>query len=285
MPRFVTWNMQWAGTADGRGRAQRSAALARLADAHVLCLQEVACGFPAPGGATIEDGFAAVAAQLPGHQVAAFTPLERRAPDGARQRLGTMICSRYPVLQVLRHSLPWPADPDQPSMPRGALELTLDTPGGLLRVLSVHLEYFSLPQRMAQVARLRELQREAVAQARLAHPGLPGGGPFAAAARAAPALMFGDFNMLPGSPEYARLLAPWLEDTPGLADAWDLAHPGTAHAPTVGLHDGSPAAGPPFTFDYAFVSAGLAERVRRLHVDAVDTGSAHQPLVLELDDG
>jgi endonuclease/exonuclease/phosphatase family metal-dependent hydrolase len=285
MPSFVTWNMQWAGTSDRPGRERRAAALARLADAHVLCLQEVACGFPAPGGGPIEDGFAAVAAQLPGHQVAAFAPLERRAPAGVRQRLGTMICSRYPVLQVLRHSLPWPADPDQPSMPRGALEVTLDTPAGLLRVLSVHLEYFSLPQRMAQVGRLRELQREAVAQARLAHPGLPGGGPFAAAARAAPALMSGDFNMLPDSPEYARLLAPWTDDTPTLVDAWRRAHPGAAHAPTVGLHDGAPDAAPPFTFDYAFVSAGLAGRIRRLQVEDFDTGSAHQPLVLELDGG
>jgi endonuclease/exonuclease/phosphatase family metal-dependent hydrolase len=282
---FVTWNMQWAGTSDGPGRARRVAALARLADAHVLCLQEVACGFPAPGGGTIEDGFAAVAAQLPGHQVAAFAPLERRMADGTRRRLGAMICSRHPVLQVLRHSLPWPADPNQPSMPRGALEVTLDTPGGLLRVLSVHLEYFSLPQRMAQVEQLRVLQREAVAQARLAHPGLPGGGPFAAAARAAPTLMFGDFNMLPDSPEYARVLAPWPDDTPALADAWRLAHPGAAHTPTVGLHDASPDADPPFTFDYAFVSAELAGRIRRLQVDAADTGSAHQPLVLELDDG
>jgi endonuclease/exonuclease/phosphatase family metal-dependent hydrolase len=284
MVSFVTWNMQWAGIADAPGRARRIAALARLADAQVLCLQEVASGFPAPGGGTIEDGFAAVAAQLPGHQLAVFAPLERRGPDGAHQRLGTMICSRYPVLQVLRHSLPWPPDPDQPSMPRGALEVTLDTPGGLLRVLSVHLEYFSLPQRMAQVEQLRTLQREAVAQARLAHPGLPGS-PFAAAARAAPTLMFGDFNMLPDSPEHARLLAPWLDDTPALADAWRLAHPGTAHAPTVGLHDGSPDADPPFTFDYAFVSTGLPGRIRHLQVDAADTGSAHQPLVLELDEG
>jgi len=283
MVSFVTWNMQWAGSSGSAGRERRRAALTRLADAHVLCLQEVASGFPAPGGGTIEDGFAAVAAQLPGHQVAAYAPLERRAPDGARQRLGTMICSRYPVLQVLRHSLPWPADPDQPSLPRGALEVTLDTPGGLLRVLSVHLEYFSLPQRTAQVEQLRALQREAVAQARRAHPGLPGGGPFAAAARAAPAIVLGDFNMLPDSPEYARLLAPWRDGTPALADAWRCAHPDAPHAPTVGLHDGSPDAGPPFAFDYAFVSAGLAGRIRQMQVAGVDTGSAHQPLMLELD--
>ena len=42
--------------------------------------------------------------------------------------------------------------------------------------------------------------------------------------------------MLPDSPEYARLLAPFTDGTPALRDAWHLAHPGQPHAPTVGLH-------------------------------------------------
>lgn len=281
MPTLVTWNMQSA-RADTDGGDTAGAVLARLADAHVICLQEVASGFSTQDGRPIGDAFAAVAAQLPGHHLASFAPLDRRGPEGARQRLGSVVCSRYPVLQVLRHSLPWPADPGHPSLPRGALEVTLDAPGGLLRVLSVHLEYFSLAQRRAQVERLRELQREAVAHARRPHPGLPGG-PFAQSARAVPALMCGDFNMLPGSPEYARLLAPFDDGTPQLADAWQAAHPGQPHAPTVGLYDAAPDAGPPFAFDYAFVTADLAGRVRRLQVDEHATGSAHQPLVLELD--
>ena len=283
MPTFVTWNMQAAAACDGADGASRAAALARLADADVICLQEVASGFPAQDGRAAGDAFAAVAAHLPHHHRAAFPPLERSAPDGGRQRLGTVVCSRYPVLQVLRHSLPWPADPGHPSLPRGALEVTLDAPGGLLRVLSVHLEYFSLVQRTAQVDGLRALQREAAAHARHPHPGLPGGGPFAARPRAAPALLLGDFNMLPGSPEYLRLLAPFGDGTPQLLDAWACARPERPHAPTVGLHDDAPDAGPPFTFDYAFIGAELARSVRRIEVDAFDTGSAHQPLALELD--
>jgi endonuclease/exonuclease/phosphatase family metal-dependent hydrolase len=284
MPTFVTWNIQSARTADGVDAGRLLAPLERFADAHVLCLQEVASGFCARDGAPAADWFAALAARLPGWHLASFAPLDRSSRDGACQRLGTLVCSRYPMLQVLRHSLPWPADPDQPSMPRGALEVTLDAPGGLLRVLSVHLEYFSLPQRMAQVERLRALHAEAVHHVRSPHPGLPGAGPFAAAARAAPALVLGDFNMLPDSPEYARLLAPFADGTPGLCDAWHLAHPGCRHAPTVGLHDDAPGAGPPFTFDYAFVTAELGTRIRQLRVEGIETGSDHQPLVLELDE-
>jgi endonuclease/exonuclease/phosphatase family metal-dependent hydrolase len=90
--------------------------------------------------------------------------------------------------------------------------------------------------------------------------------------------------MLPGSPEYARLLAPFEDGTPSLCDAWPLVHPAQGHAPTVGLHQDAPGAGPPFTFDYAFVTAGLGARIRQLRVDGFETGSDHQPLVLELDE-
>ncbi|QOL49189.1 endonuclease/exonuclease/phosphatase family protein [Massilia litorea] len=102
---------------------------------------------------------------------------------------------------------------------------------------------------------------------------------------AAPALLLGDFNILPGSPEYARLLAPFEDGTPALSDAWHLAQPGQVHAPTVGLHDDAPGAGPPFTFDHAIVTAGLGARIRQLRVDGVEGGSDHRPLVLELDEG
>jgi endonuclease/exonuclease/phosphatase family metal-dependent hydrolase len=168
------------------------------------------------------------------------------------------------------------------SMPRGALEVTLDTPGGLLRVVSVHLEYFSQRQRSAQVDRLRELHREAVLHAARPRPGALDAGAFAAIPRAASAVFMGDFNMLPDSPEYGRLLAPFTDGTPALRDAWHLAQPGQRHAPTVGLHDAGPGAGTPFTFDFAFVSTDLAGRVRSLRVEAAAGGSDHQALLLEL---
>ena len=120
MPTSVSWNIQSA-RASGAVPDPLLAVLDRFADVHVLCLQEVASGFRAQDGAPAVDCFAAVAARLPGWQLAAFTPLDRLSRAGERRRLGTLICSRYPMLQVLRHSLPWPADPNQPSMPRGAL--------------------------------------------------------------------------------------------------------------------------------------------------------------------
>ncbi|HBI68066.1 MAG TPA: endonuclease, partial [Massilia sp.] len=77
-------------------------------------------------------------------------------------------------------------------------------------------------------------------------------------------------------------LAPFPDGTPPLRDAWRLSQPGRRHAPTVGLHDDHPDANAPFAFDFAFVSAALAERVGRMRVDAAETGSDHQALLLEL---
>jgi endonuclease/exonuclease/phosphatase family metal-dependent hydrolase len=288
MLKLLSWNIQSA-RAPGGG-ADIDAVLAcidRFAPgADVLCLQEVACGFPARDGSPAGDQFAALLQRLPGWRAARAYAVDTLAPDGGRRRLGSMVFSRHPILQVLRHSLPWPADAT-PGMPRVALEVTLDTPLGLLRLLNVHLEYFSERQRLAQVGALRALQREAWGHARQPRADAgPGGNPapapdspFAALPRPAPAVLLGDFNMLPGSRAYRALLESFGDDTPPWRDAWPLIHPDRPHAPTVGLHDPG---GEPFTFDYAFVSADLAARVRALRAGELAHGSDHQPVLLEL---
>jgi endonuclease/exonuclease/phosphatase family metal-dependent hydrolase len=73
--------------------------------------------------------------------------------------------------------------------------------------------------------------------------------------------------------------------TPSYRDSWELVHPGAAHAPTVGVHDQIQWPGPPFTWDFVFVSADIASRVRRVEVDMATDASDHQPMLLELDDG
>lgn len=281
MIRCLTWNVQSARTANGGADWQPILhALGRHTGVDLICLQEVSSGFPArdgDGGGDGGDGFAALACGLPGYRSAGAIALDTAGPDGGRRRLGCMSFSRFPIVQALRHSLPWPADPSVPSMPRTVLELTLDTPSGLLRVLNAHLEYFSETQRLAQIDALRTLQQEACAHARAPRAGLDAEGPFAALPRALDAVLLGDFNMLPDSPSRQRLLAPFDDGTPAWHDAWQLAAPGRRHAPTVGIRGDAP-----FTFDYAFVGAGLAPRVRSVRVDDGAGGSDHQALLLEL---
>jgi endonuclease/exonuclease/phosphatase family metal-dependent hydrolase len=284
MFKLITWNIQCARTQAGGTDLDRIiACLDRFSDFDVLCVQEVASGFPARDGGDVGDQFAGLARRLRGYTAVEWACTDTLHADGGRKRLGSMIFSRHPVLQVFRHSLPWPPDPAVMSMPRGALEATIDTPAGLLRVTTAHLEYFSERQRMSQVERLRELHREAWAHAVCARPGDASAGPFAAVPRAAPAILAGDFNMVPDSTEYLRMLASFADGTLPYRDAWQLAHPGRRHAPTVGLHDDTPDAASPFTFDYIFVSADLAARVRQVRVDGSEEGSDHQAVLLELD--
>ena len=281
--KLITWNIQWGRGADGRVDLDRIVAHARrLVDFDVLCFQEVSAGYPELGGCDGSDQFQGLAARLPGYTAVAGVATDTPHPAGGRRAFGNMIFSRLPVLQVFRHLLPWPADPGVLSMQRLALEATLDTPLGLVRVTTTHLEYYSALQRAAQVERLRELHREAVAQARSARPGDASEGPFCALPRGAAAILTGDCNFRPESADRARLLAPIDDVTPPYRDAWEIVHPGEPHAPTVGMYDKVQWPGPAFTFDFVCVSEDLAPHVRDLRVDPSSDASDHQPVLLEL---
>ncbi len=281
--KLITWNIQWGRGADGRVDLDRIVAHARrLADFDVLCVQEVSAGHDRLAGCDGADQFAALAQRLPGYAPIAGIASDTPHPAGGRRRFGNMIFSRLPVRQVFAHLLPWPADGATMSMQRVAVEATIDAGFALVRVITTHLEYYSALQRAAQVEWLRGLHRDAVAQARAARPGMAADGPFEAVPRGEGAILTGDFNFRPADPEHARMLAPIDAATPPWLDAWSLVHPGAAHAPTCGVHDKAQWPEPAFTFDFVFVSADLAGRVRDLRVDAVSAASDHQPVLLEL---
>ena len=278
--KLISWNIQRGRGLHDTCSIERVVADARrIADFDVLCLQEVSAGFTDLPGSDGANQFMQLARLLPG-----FTPVAGVATDimgrsGARLLFGNMIVSRYPVLQVLRHALPWPVDAQVMSMQRCALEVTLETPFGLIRVTNTHLEYFSPVQRAAQVERLRALHREACLHAQVSPPGDAIHGPFDAVPRAGPALLTGDFNCLPDSQEYQRLLAPFEGGVPAYRDAWVQAHPLRPHEPTVGLRDEETH---PFTFDFIFASADVAPRIRELRVASEIAGPDHQPIIIEL---
>ena len=282
--KLITWNIQWGRGADGRVDLDRIVAHARrVADFDVLCLQEVSAGYPELPGCDGSNQFQALAERLLPHHVAITgVATDTPHPSGGRRRFGNMIFSRLPVQQVFRHLLPWPADPSVKSMQRVAIEATVRTPLGPVRVTTTHLEYYAAVQRTAQVERLRELHREAVAHARCPRPGQPIDGPYDSVLRGGPALLTGDCNFYPGSPEHARMIAPIDDATPPYRDAWEVVHAGRPHDPTVGLYDKEQWPEPPFTFDFVFVSADLAPRVRDIRVDATSDASDHQPVLIEL---
>ncbi|MBU0601520.1 MAG: endonuclease/exonuclease/phosphatase family protein [Gammaproteobacteria bacterium] len=280
---LVSWNIQWARGCDGAVSVRRIADTLRAnGDADVICLQEVARGFDDLPGLSGEDQVALFAACFPDHQ-AIFAPgTDSLRADGARRQFGNLTLSRLPVLQAWRHLLPWPADPAVPGMQRACAEVLLDVPGGGLRVLNTHLEYYSAQQRSAQMHALRALNAEALAHAAAPSATRNGSPAFAPVARPAAALLCGDFNCQPFSPEYLQLLAPGRDAAADWHDAWAFCRGDEPHAHTVGLH-GCEWPDRPYCCDFAFASAALLPRLAGIRVDQATAASDHQPLWVTLD--
>jgi endonuclease/exonuclease/phosphatase family metal-dependent hydrolase len=279
----VTWNIQWGRGVDGRVDLQRIVDTARqLGDFDVLCLQEVADNYPGLAGAGTDNQFERLARLLPGYFAHEGIAVDRQTAGVGRQRFGNMIFSRWPAAQVLRHQLPWPADPENPSMPRMALEVVIEPPGGPVRVMTTHLEFYAAGQRAAQIEALRALQLEAAGHASSAKPERQQGRTYEFRPRDSRAILTGDFNCDAGDALIARLQQP-LDDAPSWTNAWPLAHPGRTHADTVGLYDVEQWQGKRYCFDFFFVSQDLAQGVRRVEVDQHTQASDHQPVLLEID--
>jgi len=283
--RLINWNVQWGRNAAGIVDLARTLAEARrLSDFDVLCMQEVTRGFGALPGHPGDDQFAELAAALPGFTVveAIGADLPPLVPGARRRQFGNALATRLPLERVTRHALPWPADPAAPSMQRAAVEAVLGAPGGAVRVLVTHLEFYSSAQRLAQVDALQRLQQEAASHA--AHPAKAENaeGPFADTARPVSAIVCGDFNSAFGSEAYQRMLEP-LAGSPSFIDAWTALHPGATPPLTAGVYDKQQWSSGPLTCDFVFITEDLRGRLRRCEIDGATDASDHQPILVELD--
>ena len=166
-------------------------------------------------------------------------------------------------------------------MPRVAIEATLATPSGPLRISTTHLEYYSDIQRMAQARRLRELHDEACERALRPRTAAPreSNATFDTPPQAAAAILTGDFNFPPEAPEYSEIQSPLAGGGPRYRDAWTLVHGLRAHEPTFCVHDHSWKE-TPYCCDFIFVSEGLA--VKAIEVELQTQASDHQPVMLEV---
>jgi endonuclease/exonuclease/phosphatase family metal-dependent hydrolase len=283
--KLITWNVQWCRGVDLKVDPARVVADARrLADFDVLCVQEVADNFPEPRlpGSAGEDQFAMLAQLLPGFSAVPGVAVDLPGADGRRRRFGNMILSRLPVLQTFRHLLPYPADPEVPGMPRIAVEAVVAAPFGDVRVITTHLEYYSLRKRAAQVEALRAIYAEGYGHSRAAYASGANDGPYQTFARPAATIITGDFNLEPDDALHARMEAPFADGTPALTDAWVHAHPGVPHPPTMCIYQKVNPDDPLLHCDFIFVSPDLKARIRDVAVDVDTQVSDHQPVVLTL---
>ncbi|MDO8979619.1 MAG: endonuclease/exonuclease/phosphatase family protein [Afipia sp.] len=277
--RLLTWNIQCGKGCDGVTDLARIVSVAKeLADADVYCFQEVSDNFANLDGGV--DQSAQLGSLLPGY-VPVFRPaIETIDGDGRTHRFGNMTLSRLPVMQISNHLLPWPGAGTVRSMRRHALDVTVQTAFGALRVVNTHLEYHSADQREAQIRRLLDLQGEAStsSKASVSH-----NEPYAAQTLAASSLLCGDFNFDVSDPQHALINE---SSRPGLnyRDAWPVCHPGKPHALTCGLYDHAQWSDGPDCRDFIFTTEDLIGRIRRVEADTSTAASDHQPIFIELAD-
>jgi endonuclease/exonuclease/phosphatase family metal-dependent hydrolase len=283
--KLITWNVQWCRGVDTRVDPARIVREARaIADFDVLCLQEIANNFPDPRlpGSRGENQFAEISRLLPRYQPVPGVAVDVPTEEGGRRHFGNMILSRLPVGQVFRHLLPYPVDPGVNGMPRIAVEAIVRAPFGGVRVITTHLEYYGRKKRAAQVEALRAIYADGSGHARLGGVTDTDGGPFHTYPRPSATIITGDFNLEPDDPLHARLLEPFDDGTPPLADAWEVAHPGEAHPSTFKIYEKEIPDEPEQHCDFIFVSADLAARVDSIRVDQKTQASDHQPVVVTL---
>ena len=287
--KIVTYNIQYGRGRDGRFDLDRIAG--EISGADVIALQEVERFWSRSGGV---DQPRYIASCFPEHypaygpgvdlHLAGAEPGEEGA--GRRRQFGNMLLSRAPLLTVRHHLLPKYGSLGPMSLQRSALEGVIVVRGGHVRVYSIHLTHLSAATRLPQVEALLGIHANAVCEGppmsgsglreEWTHDGMPVPMP-------RDAIFLGDFNMQPDSDEYERIVGPMspyggrITNPEGFVDAWVEAGNAIDAGPTAEVQDR------PARLDYCFVSAGLKDRIRTIHVESDASGSDHQPVWVEID--
>ncbi len=287
---LVTYNIHYAVGHDGRADITRIAEAVRGAD--VIALQEVERNY---GPGEPPDQPAALEALLPEYYWVYEPAFDVDASEAAasgrvlnrRRQHGVMLLSKTPIASCRPLALPRRVFADKFNMQMGTLEGVIDGPLGPLRVYAVHLGHLDSSERQLQVERLLAMVRAAPDEGGAwTGLGVHSDRDWSAGQSPPPmpvnAVLLGDFNMEPDSPEYALVTAPGDGGgEPGFVDAWPATDNGEAPGFTRIYPPGQPEMRDQ-RIDYCFLCPALAAKVRACRVDAAAKGSDHQPVWTEL---
>lgn len=285
--KFASYNIQFGVGLDGIFDPDRIAESLRGAD--VIALQEVTRGWPNNGEVDLVERIVSLFPDF--HWVygpacdihRSSARIDGRVVD-LRAQFGNMVLSRWPILTNRMLLLPRARTYEKLNLQRSASEAVIDAPGGAIRVYSVHLDHVSPEERIAQIRYLKERVFNFVSE---------GGAVTGAVEFGLPEVplpdefvIMGDFNMVPGSPEYCEMTGrdDYFYGRParhGFAiDA--LARCGRLTGDSYSWIDANRPSERKH-LDYCFLSPGLAPRLKDASVDTGAAGSDHLPVWVDLD--
>ena len=279
---LVSWNIQYGKGVDGRIDLDRIAETVHkdgLPD--VLCLQEISRNYPSTDDGA--DQVKELENLFPEYE-SFFGAVHDRSggKEKTRKQFGNLVLTRLSPVQVLHHLLPSPADPKAKFMSRQIAELVIPADTIDLRVMTTHLEFFSEIQQLAQIQRIREIHKEASCQFHNPGKDMPDT-PFELVIRPEKTVICGDFNFIPDSTPYRKMIAKFSDKKMGLVDAWRTHKEGSPHTPTCGIFDIKQWKKGPHCRDYFFISQSLVQKVNQVSVNTETDASDHQPIRLVLD--
>jgi len=282
--KLITYNIQFGRGLDGVYDLDRIAHA--VEDADVIALQEVERNFPRSG---YIDQPGELAKRLKFHHwvygagvdISADEVLPAGEVVHKRQQFGNMLLSRTPITTSRNHLLPKCASVGPLSIQRSALEGVIDWAGQRIRIYSIHLSHLSAEERLPQIARLLQIDRNAPREGGPIS-GNPAHTDFAKQADVATlpryAIMMGDFNFTPDSDEYACVVGPKCDyggrvvNPEGFVDAWQAkGNPEMAGVTAKRL-------GEDVRMDYCFVPHALSHRIDTVTILSDETGSDHKPV-------
>lgn len=233
----VTYNIHHAQGADGVLDLERVAVALRDSGAVVITLQEVDRHF----GIRSEnvDQASWLGRRLGMHVVfGANLDLDPVNAGEPRRQFGTAILSKYPIRSWRNTLLPKLPAGEQ----RGLLEADIAVRGTTVRILTTHLQHDNTPERLAQIAAIRDLTADGDR----------------------PTVLTGDMNALPDTEEYDALAETF-------TDVW----------PIVGQGDGFTfdSDAPQGRIDYVFTTNGVRARAATV---LQTLASDHLPVRAEL---
>jgi endonuclease/exonuclease/phosphatase family metal-dependent hydrolase len=236
--RVLCYNIHYGQGTDGQYDIERLANVINQARPDLVALQEVDVGVKRSG----RVHQARRLAELTG-MAARFGPTQHY--EGGLY--GNAILTRYEILDVLIHPLPYTeSTPQRTTYPRGAIAVTVRTPGGQpLRFISTHFQHNVPEDRVAEAKAINRL--------------------FANDQDTMPAILAGDMNATPQSEPIKTLLHEWavaIEDPP---------------APS------APATAPRSRIDYVFFRPADKFRLASTNVIDEPVASDHLPVFAGLE--